>query len=136
MVVQANPSDPSTVIVTQRLERFVIRDIFAQGYYPFSRFTRLEIGGHFANITQDTLRQDFLVDRASGAGVPIADPVTASGPSVTYYGPQLALVHDNSLFGVVGPFSGSRWRLEGSPRFRAWKFTARLGGLPRHLFGP
>jgi Tol biopolymer transport system component len=134
MVVQANPSNPSTVIVTQRLERFVIRDIFGQSYYPFSRFTRLEIGGHFANITQDTLRQDFLVDRASGAGVPIADPVTASGPSVTYYGPQLALVHDNSLFGFVGPFSGSRWRLEVSPSFGAWKFTAGLVDWRRYFF--
>src|SRR2546430_8821189 len=109
-------TDPNTVILTPRLERFVIRDVFAQGYYPFSRFTRVEIGGHFANITQDTLRQDYLVDRGSGAVLNIADPVTGSGPSVSYYGPQLALVHDNSLFGWVGPFAGPRWRFGGSPR--------------------
>ncbi|PYP44053.1 MAG: hypothetical protein DMD42_08665 [Gemmatimonadetes bacterium] len=132
-LVQSTP-DPSTVILTPRLERFVIRDVFAQGYYPFSRFTRVEIGGHFANITQDTLRQDYLVDRGSGAVLGIQDPVTGSGPSVSYYGPQLALVHDNSLFGFVGPFAGSRWRLEVSPSFGAWKFTAGLVDWRRYFF--
>ncbi len=127
-------TDPSTVILTPRLERFVIRDVFAQGYYPFSRFTRVEIGGHFANITQDTLRQDYLVDRGSGAVLGIQDPVTGSGPSVSYYGPQLALVHDNSLFGFVGPFAGSRWRLEVSPSFGAWQFTAGLVDWRRYFF--
>src|SRR3989442_1431940 len=127
-------TDPSTVILTPRLERFVIRDVFAQGYYPFSRFTRVEIGGHFANITQDTLRQDYLVDRGSGAVLGIQDPVTGSGPSVSYYGPQLALVHDNSLFGFVGPFAGSRWRVEGSPSLCAWEFTAGLVDWRRYLF--
>ncbi|PYP05730.1 MAG: hypothetical protein DMD25_09195 [Gemmatimonadetes bacterium] len=132
--VQSNPSDPNTVILTPRLERFVIRDIFAQGYYPFSRFTRVEIGGHFANITQDTLRQDYLLDRGSGAVLGIADPVTGSGPSVSYYGPQLALVHDNSLFGWVGPFAGSRWRLEVAPSFGSWKFTSGLVDWRRYFF--
>src|SRR5438094_8267616 len=134
MVVQANPSDPSTVIVTQRLERFVIRDIFGQGYYPFSRFTRLEIGGHFANITQDTLRQDYLVDRGSGAVLGIYDPVTGSGPSVSYYGPQLALVHDNSLFGWVGPFAGSRLRLGVARSFGSWKLSSGLVDWRRYFF--
>src|SRR5207237_8704285 len=103
--VQSNPSDPNTVILTPRLERFVIRDIFAQGYYPFSRFTRVEIGGHFANITQDTLRQDYLLDRGSGAVLGIADPVTGSGPSVSYYRPPLARGHHHTSLGLLGPLS-------------------------------
>src|SRR5947207_2345717 len=48
---QSDPSDANNIIVTQQTERFVIRDVFAQSFYPFSRFTRVEIGGHFANIT-------------------------------------------------------------------------------------
>jgi len=60
--------------------------------------------------------------------------VTGSGPSVSYYGPQLALVHDNSLFGFVGPFAGSRWRLEVSPSFGAWKFTSGLVDWRRYFF--
>jgi hypothetical protein len=127
-------SDPRVLMYTQRLERFVIRDVFAQGVYPFSRFTRVEVGGHFANITQDTLRQDFFVDRSTNGVVGVNDPVTGSGPSVSYYGPQLALVHDNSIFGFVGPFTGSRWRLEVSPSFGAWKFTAGMVDWRRYFF--
>src|SRR5439155_20696121 len=85
--------------------------VFAQSFYPFSRFTRVEMGVHFSSIDQAILQQDFLADRF-GNRQPIADPVTISGASVSYYGPQLALAHDNSLFGWVGPFAGSRWRLE------------------------
>jgi len=122
-----------TFILTPRIERFVIRDVFAQGFYPFSRFTRVEIGAHFSNISQAILRQDYLVD-GFGNVLGVADPVTDNGASVSYYGPQLALVHDNSLFGWVGPFAGSRWRLEASPSFGAWKFTSGLVDWRRYFF--
>ncbi len=133
--VQPNPADSSgqTFILTPRLERFVIRDVFAAGYYPFNRFTRVEFGGHFSNITQDTLRQDYLVDQF-GDVLGINDPVTGSGPSVTYYGPEVALVHDNSLFGFVGPFAGARSRFELSPSWGNWRFTAGLADWRRYFF--
>jgi len=133
--VAANPADPTgnTFILTPRIERFVIRDVFAQSFYPFSRFTRVEMGVHFSSIDQAILQQDFLADRF-GNSQPIADPVTISGASVSYYGPQLALVHDNSLFGWVGPFAGSRWRLEASPSFGAWQFTSGLVDWRRYFF--
>src|SRR5207244_9566155 len=89
------------------IERFVIRDVFAQSYYPFNRFTRVELGAHFANIDQAILSQQYVVDQF-GNGFPLGDPVTEDLASVSYYGPQIALVHDNSLFGWVGPFAGSR----------------------------
>jgi hypothetical protein len=122
-----------TFVLTPRIERFVIRDVFAQSLYPFSRFSRVEMGAHFSNISQAVLRQDYLVD-GSGNVLGVRDPVTESGPSVSYYGPQLALVHDNSLFGWVGPFAGSRWRVEASPSFGAWKFTAGLVDWRRYFF--
>jgi Tol biopolymer transport system component len=122
-----------TFVLTPRIERFVIRDVFAQGFYPFSRFTRVEIGAHFSNISQAILRQDYLVD-GFGNVLGVADPVTDNGASVSYYGPQVALVHDNSLFGWVGPFAGSRWRLEASPSFGAWKFTSGLVDWRRYFF--
>jgi outer membrane protein assembly factor BamA len=53
---------------------------------------------------------------------------------VSYYGPQLALAHDNSLFGWVGPFAGSRWRMEVSPSWGAWKFTGGLADWRRYFF--
>jgi Tol biopolymer transport system component len=118
--------------LTQRIERLVIRDVFAQSSYPLSRFTRVEFGAHLANIDQAVLSQQYITDGFDIA--PIENPVTQDLASVTYYGPQAALVHDNSLFGWVGPFAGSRWRLDASPSFGAWRFTAGLVDWRRYFF--
>ncbi|HYL20114.1 MAG TPA: BamA/TamA family outer membrane protein [Gemmatimonadales bacterium] len=128
-----NSGIPGARIFTPQIERFVIRDLFAQSYYPFSRFMRVEFGGHFSNIDQAILSQPYLVDQF-GNGAPIGDPVTTDLASVSYYGPQVALVHDNSLFGWVGPFAGSRWRLQLSPTFGAWHFTEGLADWRRYFF--
>ena len=133
--VEANPADPSgnTFIVTPRLARYVIRDAFAQTFYPFDRFTRLEFGSHISNMTQGVQQQQYLTD-AFGNVIGVSDPVTIDGPSLTYFGPQVGLVHDNSLFGFVGPFSGSRWRLEASPSFGNWQFLGAVVDFRRYLF--
>jgi Tol biopolymer transport system component len=131
-----NASSPDSVAQTQQLVRFVIRDAFAQGFYPLSRFTRVELGGHISNISVDTLKQSLVQYNPNlniGPGY-FTDPFTVSGPSITYYGPQVALVHDNSLFGFVGPFAGSRWRLELSPTFGDWRFTGGLVDWRRYFF--
>ena len=127
--------------LSPQIIRFVIRDVFAQSIYPFSRFTRLELGGHFSNIGLDTLKQTYVFDTLSRDGcqptacfVGVSDPFTVSGGSITYYGPQVALVHDNSLFGFVGPFSGSRWRVEVSPTLGSWRFTGGLVDWRRYFF--
>ena len=125
-----------SVYQTQQLVRFVIRDVFAQSFYPLSRFTRVELGGHFSNISVDTLKQTLAQYNPNlniGPGY-YTDPFTVGGPSVTYYGPQAALVHDNSLFGFVGPFAGSRWRLELSPTLGDWRFTQGLVDWRRYFF--
>jgi len=127
-------SDSTRTFVRQQIERFVIRDIFAQGFYPFNRFTRLELGAHLSNISQDILQQDFQWAPQYGAYVPSSDPVTVPGPSISYYGPQVALVHDNTLFGYVGPFAGARSRLELSPTFGGWRFMSGLADWRRYLF--
>src|SRR5206468_651212 len=134
-IVEPDTSNPAgnTFILTPRIERFVIRDVFAQSFYPFSRFTRLEFGGHFSNIDQAVLQQRYLVDQF-GTILGVADPETQDLASISYYGPQLALAHDNSLFGFVGPFAGSRWRMEVSPSWGAWKFTAGLADWRRYFF--
>jgi hypothetical protein len=118
--------------ITPRIERFVIRQAFAQAYYPFSTFTRVELGAQFANIDQAVLSQQYLTDGFNIA--PIGDPVTQDLASVSYYGPTAALVHDNSLPGWVGPFAGSRWRFQVSPTFGAWHFTEGLADWRRYFF--
>jgi len=131
-----NPQQPEqdSLVQTNQLVRFVIRDVFAQSYYPFSRFTRVEFGGHFSNIAVDTLKQSIIFNSAGPQPDYFTDAFTVGGPSVTYYGPQVALVHDNSLFGWVGPFAGSRWRFQISPTFGSWRFTEGLADWRRYFF--
>ena len=129
-------SAPDSQVVTPQLIRFVIRDVFAQSFYPFNRFTRVELGAHLSNISLDTLKQNYHFCYAPSCtyAIGVEDPITADGGSVTYYGPQVALVHDNSLFGFVGPFAGTRSRFELSPSFGNWRFTAASADWRRYLF--
>lgn len=131
--IAPNPQDSSTFILTPRIERFILRDFFAQGQYPFNRFTRVELGAHFSNISQAVLEQDFLVDQF-GDILGVAQPRDSSGPSVSYYGPTVALVHDNALWGFVGPFAGSRSRFELDPNWGSWRFTQAYADWRRYFF--
>jgi len=131
---QAANNHDGTYTYAQQIERFIIRDAFVQGFYPFNRFDRVELGGHFSNISQDKLQQRFLVDSATNSVLDVAPPETIGGPSISYYGPQIALVHDNALFGYVGPFAGARSRLEISPTFGDWRFTSGLADWRRYFF--
>src|SRR5439155_1083556 len=82
--VEANPADPSgnTFIVTPRLARYVIRDAFAQTFYPFDRFTRLEFGSHISNMTQGVQQQQYLTD-AFGNVIGVSHPVTIQRQSAS-----------------------------------------------------
>src|SRR2546429_4030343 len=91
---------PDTSILTVGIRRFVIREGFVETYYPFSRFSRVELGVHAVNITDAVLQQQYLVDR-NGIIFAQSDLQTISNPSISYVSPSLALVHDNSLFGYV-----------------------------------
>jgi len=57
-----------------------------------------------------------------------------SSPDINYVTPSLALVHDNSLFGWVGPFAGGRSRLEIAPTIGSWRFVQGLGDVRRYFF--
>src|SRR5437764_11644671 len=85
-----------TFTFAQQIERFVIRDAFVQGFYPFNWFDRVELGGHFSNISQSVLQQRFLVDSFSNL-MRVADPDTIDGPSIRLSGPTLPLVHPNAF---------------------------------------
>jgi outer membrane protein assembly factor BamA len=60
--------------------------------------------------------------------------VSGGGPSATYFQPSIAHVHDNTLFGWVGPFSGGRSRLSISPAIGSWRFTEALADYRRYVY--
>ncbi|HEV8263997.1 MAG TPA: BamA/TamA family outer membrane protein [Gemmatimonadales bacterium] len=129
---QLCPSGAAQVLTT-RLRRLVIRDAFGESYYPFSRFSRLELGVHAVNVGDATLALETAFDSASGGFVG-QNYYTQNGGSISFVQPSLALVHDNSLFGYVGPFAGSRSRFQISPAFGTWQFTAGLADYRRYIF--
>jgi Tol biopolymer transport system component len=124
---------PDTSLLTVGIRRFVIRDAFGEAYYPFSRFTRAEFGVHAVNISDDVLQQQYLVNDI-GLIFGRSDPQTIDNPSISYVSPSLALVHDNSLFGWVGPFAGARWRVQVNPSFGDWQFVGSLVDWRRYFF--
>ena len=125
-------SDSADVFTTS-IERFVIRRGFVQAYYPFTRFSRAELGFDAVNITDATLQLETGFDAATGLFLG-QNYTTLEGPSISYVQPSLSLVHDNAMFGYVGYFAGSRSRFQVSPAFGTWKFTAGLADYRRYIF--
>ncbi len=121
----------SLEVFSTRIRRFVIRDAFAESSYPFSRFNRIELGLHAVNISEATLDLQTLYDASGPFDQRL---VQGGGPSATFVQPSIAHVHDNTLFGYVGPFAGSRSRFSVSPAFGSWQFTAGLIDYRRYLF--
>jgi hypothetical protein len=97
--------------------------VFGQGYYPISRFQRIEGSVRFANVDDAIL--SVLEPYNPATGFAVADPVleTNNRPGVNYVLPSLALVYDNSLFGYTAPFYGRRWRLEFAQSIGDWNFS-------------
>jgi len=120
-------------VLTLGIRRFVIRDGFVEAYYPFSRFSRVELGLHAVNISDAVLQQQYLLD-PQGSIIDFTELQTISNPSISYASPSLSLVHDNALFGYVGPFAGSRFRFQVTPSLGDWQFVGGLADWRRYFF--
>jgi hypothetical protein len=94
--------------------RYVIRNVFLTGQYPFNRFTRVEtgvqlnsIGRDFVHVFQDCNTAGFCSDvRFENDTVDIK--------TLNYATPTAAFVSDNTLFGNTGPVMGRRMRFQAS----------------------
>lgn len=131
-VTPTSGTGDSVIDLFTNIERFVIRDGFVQAFYPFNTFDRFELGVHAVAISQATLQIDDQYDQFGGFQNEFVN--TIGGLTTGYVQPTAALTHDNTLFGYVGPFSGSRWRLEVSPAFGNWKFVSGLADYRKYIF--
>ena len=133
--IQPGPSPEENTFVTN-IRRLVLRDISAQGFYPFSRFSRVEGSVSFANIHDDLLQ--IKEPYFSNSGIPSRQPTleTTGLESITYLQPSMAYVYDNSLSAYVGPFLGRRSRFEVGQNFevigKGWKFTSLTADMRRY----
>ncbi|MBK7596104.1 MAG: PD40 domain-containing protein [Gemmatimonadetes bacterium] len=125
------PTDFEQTYVT-RYRRLVLRSAFAQGSYPFSRFSRIESGLRATNVDDAILDINEVYDPFTGALTrDIYQERTGLG-STSFLQPSLALVHDNSLGGYVGPMLGRSSRFEIAPTLGGWKYIQTTADYRRY----
>ncbi len=133
-----DPSPGTNTFVTN-IRRLIVRQAFAQGFYPFNTFRRVELGLRLVNIEDDILALEEEYNPQTG--VLSAEPriVERDLGTTNFVQPSVAMVFDNTLFGWTAPFMGRRYRLELSQAVGGWDFTQgmldyrRYDGLPGPL---
>ncbi len=134
----ADTLNPGRDLFITNLRRIVVRSVGGQAIYPISRFKRLEFGLTAASIS-DRLQQ-ITQQYDSATNIITADPVSTehSLGSASYIQPSVAYTFDNSLFGYVGPFYGTRYRLQASQSIGGWRYFEGLVDYRRydHIIGP
>jgi hypothetical protein len=132
-----DPADGLNTFVTN-IRRLVVRSVFAQAFYPISRFQRVEMGARFANVDDALLsiNEPYIPSTGQLAQDPFLE--TDNLPGVNYAQPSAALVFDNSLTGYVGPFYGRRWRMELAQTIGDWRFSQVTADYRRYdaIIGP
>jgi hypothetical protein len=123
----------SALVYNLQLRRFVVRDLFAESYYPFSRFSRVELGVHAVFLGLSTLTLSDAYDIQTGQYLGSAES-TSDERSLGYAQPSIAFVHDNALFSYVGPFSGRRSRFGISPTFGGERFINIVADYRHYQF--
>lgn len=116
-----------------RLRRFVVRQVFGEASYPFSRYSRVELGLGLINLSDATLEIGQVFDD-NNSYLGTTNLQTIDGPTVNYVQPSIAFVHDKTLFSAVGPFAGTRMRIEYSPTYGDWQFHAGTFDFRKYLF--
>jgi outer membrane protein assembly factor BamA len=98
-----------------------------------SRFNRIELGFQAVNVGEATLELQTKFDAVTGGFVE-QSLISGGGASATYVQPSLAHIHDNTLFGYVGPFAGSRSRFSIAPAIGSWRFISGLVDYRRYIW--
>lgn len=122
----------------QEYRRLVLRSAFVQGYYPLSRFRRIEAGLTLTDL--DDAIMDIREPFDPATGLLTQDPFTTRTglQNVGMIQPSVAIVFDNSLGGYVGPMLGRRSRFEIAPTMGGWRYTQVIGDYRRYdkIAGP
>ncbi len=108
-------------VLNQRLQRFIVREAFAEAYRPFSRFSRIEYRLRAVNMDIGEVNLQSIFDPTGGFIIDQNVERTNFG-GASYLQPSVAWVFDNSIPYVVGPLRGRRNRLEYAPGIGTWKF--------------
>jgi Tol biopolymer transport system component len=105
-------NNPSLAIQEQAIARYIQRSAFLAGLYPLNRFNRFEYGISANNIDRSLMFVSYGVDYYSGYTTNVYVDSIVNLPSINYFAPYAAYVHDNTINGLTGPIYGSRYRFE------------------------
>lgn len=135
--VAGSPS-PAEDTYVEEIRRIVLRSAFATGYYPISRFQRVELGMHLTNLEDAVLDYEIPFDPTTGIQTEDATTDKTILSEVGFVQPSVAWVYDNSIAGYTGPFLGRRSRIELAPAIGGWRYLETTVDFRRydHLVGP
>ena len=127
--------DSTGAYVEQYLRfRQTMRDLTGIVQYPFNRAQRIELSAGVRNITFDEELRTITYDPYSFQKI---NQTTQSIPtglgSITTAIADLALVYDQTVFGVTSPLLGQRYRLEVSPSVGSLNYLGVLADYRRYV---
>jgi hypothetical protein len=127
----ATPLNPQVTRYESQYLRYVVRDVFLVGQYPFNRFTRVETGAQFNSISQGIVRvfQDCAI---GGYCTDVQFKTDTTLATINYVTPTAAFVSDNTLFGNTGPVMGRRMRFQASKSLGRLNFADYLVDYRRY----
>lgn len=111
--------------------RYVVRNLFLTGQYPFNRFTRVETGMQLSSISQGIIKV-FQDCNLAGYCTDIQFNDSTKLPTINYITPSTAFVSDNTLFGTTGPVMGRRMRFQASQNLGKITFSDFLADYRRY----
>ncbi|MFL5487571.1 MAG: hypothetical protein ACJ8AJ_03710 [Gemmatimonadaceae bacterium] len=124
-------SIPGGVEYESQYLRYVVRDVFLTGQYPFSRFSRVELGAQFNSISEGIVSVSQQCNQA-GFCTDVQFNDVQSLPTINYVTPSTAFVSDNTLFGTTGPVIGRRMRFQASQSLGKINFSDFLADYRRY----
>ncbi|MEO7086438.1 MAG: BamA/TamA family outer membrane protein [Gemmatimonadaceae bacterium] len=127
----SNTADPGVALENQEITTYVARQAYGVTAYPFSRFTRIELGAGFNNVDRSRAFVTRKIFNGNVAGAFSVDSVHRD-PTLNYVDGQIALVSDNTLFGYTGPIMGRRYRFQISPVGGSYDWVQYLADYRRY----
>ena len=99
-------------LISEEIDRYIIRSAFFSSIYPKNRFERFELGASLTNIDRSVEYVSNVLDFNTGYSTGYyVDSLKGTG-SFDYASPYVAWVSDNALFGPTSPIYGHRYRLQ------------------------
>jgi hypothetical protein len=121
------------VLEQQVIYRQHNRSVSALAAYPFSRVQRVELSAGFLNMGFSREARSFISDYATGQLLDQTREDLPSPSALNLGQANVALVYDNSLWGVASPLIGQRYRLDVGANVGSLDFLTGLADFRKYV---